>query len=82
MVFDGIVQKENAFGVDLEKGFIEAGFELFKDQSSFEKQFLVANLLKEEELKIVSNYSKAFDLIYCVRLFFKTNKILNIKFFL
>ncbi|KAL9002048.1 MAG: hypothetical protein Q9188_005005 [Gyalolechia gomerana] len=47
LVFDG-VPSENLYGLDVEKGFIDLGYDLFQDRATLKSQFLVEDLLRTD----------------------------------
>lgn len=47
LVFDGIPSSQ-LIGLDLQKGFIELGYELFRDRGRFDARFCVADMLTSE----------------------------------
>ena len=60
---------EQVFGVDLEPGFLELGFEMFRDEARLKSNFFTADLLanpKEPETLVASlePHRHAFDYVY------------------
>eukprot|EP01111_Echinosteliopsis_oligospora_P019243 TRINITY_DN9208_c0_g1_i1.p1 TRINITY_DN9208_c0_g1~~TRINITY_DN9208_c0_g1_i1.p1 ORF type:complete len:280 (+),score=47.45 TRINITY_DN9208_c0_g1_i1:31-870(+) len=60
LVVDGVDSK-NIVGVDLEKPFIDLGFELFKDKESLKAQFQVGDIFQDQFLHQYEGY---FDVIH------------------
>ncbi|KAF3802781.1 Methyltransferase trt5 [Colletotrichum gloeosporioides] len=48
LVYDG-VPSENIVGVEIEKGFIDAGHELFRDKQSLHTKFVVADIVDDKD---------------------------------
>jgi len=69
---DGVVTPENARGLELEKSFVDIGYELFQDAERLPSNtFVIADSLKEEGLPFPPNH---FDLIYCSAVYHLLNK--------
>jgi len=63
---NGVVSKENIIGLELEKQFVEIGYEMFLDRDRLPNNFIIADSLKEEGLPF-DDFS--FDIIYCGSVF-------------
>ncbi|KAF4912204.1 Methyltransferase trt5 [Colletotrichum viniferum] len=48
LVYDG-VPSETIVGVEIEKGFIDAGYELFRDKQSLHTNFVVADVVEDKD---------------------------------
>ncbi|KAF4775227.1 methyltransferase domain-containing protein [Colletotrichum scovillei] len=48
LVYDG-VPSQNIVGLEIEKGFVDAGYELFRDKQSLQSEFIVADILDDED---------------------------------
>ncbi|PON28818.1 hypothetical protein TGAM01_v201926 [Trichoderma gamsii] len=58
----------NLIGTDLQQGFIDLGYELFKDRDSFSARFIAGDLLKPEDPNLDSIDGKV-DIIHAAALF-------------
>ncbi|KAH0421241.1 methyltransferase domain-containing protein [Colletotrichum camelliae] len=48
LVYDG-VPSQNIVGVEIEKGFVDAGYELFRDKESLHTRFVVADIVDDKD---------------------------------
>lgn len=53
---------ENVYGCDLEQGFIDMGYELFKDRGKLQSKFLVANIFDANSA--LADWRGKFDMVY------------------
>jgi phospholipid N-methyltransferase len=63
MIIDGVI-KENICGIDLEKTFIELGYELFNDREAMHDKFFAMNIFDKKTWPETFS-SQLFDVIYC-----------------
>ncbi|KAL8665680.1 MAG: hypothetical protein Q9202_001990 [Teloschistes flavicans] len=50
LAFDG-APSENLYGLDIEKGFIEIGYDVFRDRDSLKSQFVVEDMMLDQSEK-------------------------------
>ena len=60
------VPTRNLYGLDVSDGFIELGFQLFRDKASMASQFVVADLLASG---VPANLVRKFDIIFVASFF-------------
>jgi hypothetical protein len=64
LIADNIFPRTNLFGLELEKDFVDLGFELFGDDNSWDKDhFLIGDSLRSIPSDIL------FDYVYCGSVF-------------
>ena len=66
LVCDG-VSPENVYGIDIEKGYIDLGYDLFLDKQKLSSQFIIANLFDEEPQ--MNKLDGQIDIVYASQFF-------------
>ena len=65
LVHDG-APAENLVGTDLEQGFVDLGYDLFKDRGRLESTFTAGDFFGSE---IVERYERSFDFVHAASFF-------------